>query len=271
MKKSFTKVISTLFPNRVVSFAYHQLTNPQTRKLRPHELETLDKSEKETLKFEQFDIQLYTWKGGEKRVLLVHGWEGQAGNFSDLVEELIAQNYTVYAFDGPSHGFSSRGSTSLFEFTTLVGVLIRKFEVKALVSHSFGGVATTYALSVNQDIKIDKYVLFTTPDKFTERIDDVAKQIGITAKVKKKLIKRLEEEVQQDVSILNVSEFVKSVNVQNALIIHDKNDTVLPIEQSQRVHENWKECELYVVENTGHFRILRTKAVLEKAVDFLND
>lgn len=271
MKKSIIRIISTLFPNRVVSFAYHQLTNPQTRKLRAHELETLDKSEKEMIRFNEFDIQLYTWKGGEKSVLLIHGWEGQAGNFSDLVEELIANNYTVYAFDGPSHGFSSRGSTSLFEFTELVGLLIRKFEVNNLVSHSFGGVATTYALSVNKDITIDKYLLLTTPDKFSERIDDVSIKIGISDKVKKKLISRLEKETKQDVSKLNVSEFVKSVDVKSALIIHDKNDKVLPIEQSQNVNDHWENCTLDEIEGTGHFRILLTKFVLEKAIDFLSD
>ena len=271
MKKSFTKVISTLFPNRVVSFAYHQLTNPQTRKLRPHELHTLNKSEKEIIRFQEFDIQLYTWPGGENSVLLIHGWEGQAGNFSDFIEELIAHNYTVYAFDGPSHGFSSRGSTSLFEFTTLVGQLIKKYNVTKLVSHSFGGVAATYALSVNKDITIDKYLLFTTPDKFTERMDDVAIKIGITTKVKKKLIQRIEEEVRHDISVLNVSNFVKSVNVRKALILHDLNDTIIPIEQSRNVSENWDVCALHPVENTGHFRILRTKSVLEKAIDFLNN
>jgi hypothetical protein len=86
MRKSFIKIISILFPNQVVAFAYKQLTNPQIKKLRPNELIVLDKSEKEILKFQDFDIQLYTWKGGENKILLIHGWEGQAGNFADIVE-----------------------------------------------------------------------------------------------------------------------------------------------------------------------------------------
>ena len=152
-----------------------------------------------------------------------------------------------------------------------MGQLIKKYNVTKLVSHSFGGVAETYALSVNKDITIDKYLLFTTPDKFTERIDDVAIKIGITTKVKKKLIQRIEEEVRHDISVLNVSNFVKSVNVRKALILHDLNDTIIPIEQSRNVSENWDVCALHPVENTGHFRILRTKSVLEKAIDFLNN
>lgn len=270
MKKVLSKIASNLFPNLVVSYAYKQLTNPQVHKLRENELSTLNKAEQENFEFKGFDIRLYTWKGGDKTVLLIHGWEGQAGNFSDIVEELLANGYTVYAFDGPSHGFSSRGKTSLFEFTELVAVLIRKYQVKTLISHSFGGVATTYALFANQDLSIDKYILLTTPDKFQERIDDVSKMTGISDKVKQRLIQRLERETQQDVSMLNVSDFVKSVNVEQSLIIHDKNDRVIPINRSQNVCNNWDACQFKEIEGTGHFRILRTPEVIDDILEFLN-
>jgi pimeloyl-ACP methyl ester carboxylesterase len=216
-----------------------------------------------------FEIQLYKWEGGDKKVLLIHGWEGQAGNFSDMVEELLRYGYSVYAFDAPSHGFSSRGKTSLFEFTTLVGILIRRFQVEDLVSHSFGGVATTYALYNNKDLVINKYVLLTTPDKFVERIDDVSQMVGITEKVKRRLIERLEQELNIDVNTLSVSEFVKSINVKQALIIHDKNDKVIPIDRSKNVHKNWGVSEFKEIEGTGHFRILRTKEVISEVINYL--
>ncbi|NEN25742.1 alpha/beta hydrolase [Subsaximicrobium wynnwilliamsii] len=269
MKKLLVRIASNLFPNQITSFAYDQLTNPQVRKLRENELGTLEKAEKEKYKFKDFDIQLYTWKGGDKKVLLIHGWEGQAGNFSDLIEKLLADGFTVHSFDAPSHGFSSKGRTSLFEFTELVGILIKKFDVKLLVSHSFGGVATTYALFENQDIEIEKYVLITTPDKFIERIDDVSEMVGINEKVKNRLISRLENETNNDVRNLNVSEFVKSINVKKSLIIHDIDDKVIPISRSKNVHQNWTESEFMEIEGTGHFRILRTEKVINKVIDYL--
>jgi len=268
--KKIVRIASNLFPSLVVSFAYKQLTNPQVRKLRQNELNILEKATKEKYTFEDFEIQLYTWGSGDKKVLLIHGWEGQAGNFSELIEELLANDYTVYAFDGPSHGFSSKGKTSLFEFADLVGILIRKFKVSQLISHSFGGVATTYALFHNKDLQIDKYALLTTPDKFEERIDDVAEMVGITTKVKNLLINRLEKELNIDVSDFSVSEFVKSINVKQSLIIHDKNDKVIPIHRSKNVHKNWKASQFKEIEGTGHFRILRTEKVINEVIEFLN-
>lgn len=271
MKRSIIKFISTFFPNLVVGFAYDQLTNPQVKKLRNDELRVLDKAEKEILKHREFDIQLYTWKGGDNKVLLIHGWEGQAGNFADIIEELINHNFTIYAFDAPSHGFSSKGRASLFEFTELVGLLIKKYAVRKLVSHSFGGVATTFSLYTNQDIVIDKYLLLTVPDKFIERIDDVVEQIGITEKVKHLLIERLERETKLDVYKLCVSDFVKEINVEKALIIHDTYDKIIPIYRAKNVLKNWKNSHFLEISGTGHFRILRTSSVIEKAITFLQD
>lgn len=270
MKKALVRIASILFPTKVTQYAYKKLTNPQIRKLRKHEFTTLEKADKEIYNFKNFNIQHYTWKGGDNKVLLIHGWEGQAGNFSDLIEKLLIAGYTVYSFDGPSHGFSSKGETSLFEFTELVGQMIRRNDIKNLVSHSFGGVATTYALFNDQELRIDNYVLLTTPDTFGERINDVSEMVGISEKVKNRLIEKLEKEMDITIETLKVSEFVKAIHVKNALIIHDKNDTVIPISRSKRVHHNWKNAEFKEVEGTGHFRILRTKEVLDVTIQFLN-
>lgn len=269
MKKQLFGILSNLFPSIMANLAYKALTSPQIKKLRVHELEVLDQSIRETLAFKDFQIQVYHWKAGADTVLLIHGWEGQAGNFSDLIVRLLEQNISVIAFDGPSHGFSSKGRTSLFEFTELVGVMVRKYQVRKLVSHSFGGVATTYALSQNTDLEIDRYALLTTPDRFVDRIEMVARQVGITRKVQDRLMRRLEEEIDLDPASLNVSNFVQKLKVQKALIIHDRADRVIPIAQSRNVHRNWPVCTFQEIEGTGHFRILRTPAVIEKVVTFL--
>lgn len=271
MRKQVIKFLSHLSPKVVTNLAYKTMVTPQIQKLRPHEMVMLDKAEQTTIQFAGFDIQLYEWgKENDKRILLIHGWEGQAGNFTDLIPKLVEEGYHVIAFDAPSHGFSSKGKTSLFEFSDLVGEMIERYDCEYLVSHSFGGVATTYALYNNQNLKIKKYVLLTTPDKLTQRIDSVAEMVGITSKVKRMLTKRLENEMAIEVKDANVSSFVKKVNVNQSLIIHDKNDRVIPLFQSKNVYENWENCAFKEIEGTGHFRILRTESVLDDVVEFLN-
>lgn len=271
MKKRINKLMSAILPSLVTNMAYRILTNPQISKTRKHEILTLDKADKETLAFKGFQIQTYTWKGaGKESVLLVHGWEGQAGNFADIIEQLIKEGYTVYAFDAPSHGFSSKGQTSLFEFSEVIALLIEKFAITKIVSHSFGGVATTYALKNNPQFKIQKYALLTTPDKFSERINYVANEVGISENVKRRLIQRLEESLHTKIENFNVSDFVKQIAVASALIIHDKNDRIIPIQQSRNVYQNWENAQMIEIQDTGHFKILRNEGVIQTVINFLN-
>ncbi len=261
--------MSNIFPTTFTRVAYKKLNNPQVRKLRDNEMEVLNKAKTTDFKYNTFNIKVYEWGQEGEEIFLIHGWEGQAGNFSDLIEKLVENGFKVIAFDAPSHGFSTKAETNLLEFSELIALLIKQYQVKKLVSHSFGGVATTYALYNNPEIEIEKYVLLTTPDTFKERIDDVVKQYGISEKVKIKLIEKLERENNFNVESLSVSNFVKEIRVNKSLIIHDKNDGVIPIRQSKNVHDNWEQSEFQEVQGTGHFRILRTDKILNKVIDFI--
>lgn len=275
MNKIIIRLISTLVPSLLAQYVYKKITCPQPSKFRQHELDVLNKSQKSNMNFGNFKIQLYHWEGKGQNILLVHGWEGHAGNFANLIEKLIQKDYNVYAFDAPSHGLSSVGKTNLFESADLVTVLLEKFCIESVISHSFGSVVMTMALYKNTHRHIQKCVLFTTPDQFMERVNSISSQVGITPKVKQHLIQKLNAELANqkapfDIYGLNVSHVVREIYVPNALIIHDKNDRIIPIEQAQRVQKNWNDCLLYEVEGTGHFRILRTDFVLQKAISFLD-
>lgn len=269
MKKATTQLVSSLFPSYFTRKAYKFLVNPQVKKLRPHELDVLDRATQSDFPFGEYTIKTYTWNEGHEPILLIHGWEGQAGNFADIIEVLVREGFTVHSFDGPSHGYSSKGPTSLVEFTELVAIMIRKLNVKKLVSHSFGGVAATYALWKNQDLEIDRYALLTVPDKFLERIEQVSEQVGISEKVKLRLIDGLEKQFDFKAAELNVSNWVKEINVHRASIWHGSSDQVIPLKISSNVNDAWSKSELRIKENVGHFRILRTKEVIEEVADFL--
>lgn len=272
MRKKLTYLVSGWLPAIFVKYAFYKLTRPKKHTLRPHEKEVLDQATQSTYSFRDFSIQLYEWKAGPQKVFLIHGWEGNAGNFAELIEKCLEKNITVFAFDGPGHGQSSCSNkgTSLFEFADLVEDLIRKFEINKLVSHSFGGVATTYALSKNPDFQIEKYVLFTTPNRFLDRIDEAMHEAGVHPKVKRKLCEMLEKKFNLDLIVLNVDQFVQTANVAEALIFHDTNDRVLSVKESRAVAEKWATASLIEVTKTGHYRLMRTDEVLEKGMEFLD-
>ena len=94
--------------------------------------------------------------------------------------------------------------------------------------------------------------------------------VGVSDGVIKKLIKKIEQEEGIVVSEMNVAEYAVKSQVKKALILHDTNDRVLSVEQSKEVNALWEEATLEEVKGTGHYRILRTEAVLKRALLFLN-
>lgn len=268
LKRKLVWFASNLFPETFTNIAFDKLTNPQLVKLRDSEKEVLDLAQQSDIDFNDFRIRTYHWPGEGEAVLLVHGWEGQAGNFSDLIQKLIAKGFSVHAFDAPAHGYSSQGPTSPIEFSELVAKLLQDLQVQTCISHSFGGVAISYALFRNPVLSLKRAVLVTTPDRFSDRISDVAQRVGVSQKVQRRLVQRMQA-ADIDVSAFNVSDFVKTINVASALILHDKHDRIIPIHQSRNVHSNWPQAQFVEIEGTGHFRILRTPEVLDRIVAFI--
>lgn len=268
LKRKLVWTLSNLFPETFTNIAFDKLTNPQLIKLRESEKDVLDLAQQSDITFNDFRIRTYHWPGEGEAVLLIHGWEGQAGNFSDLIQKLIAKGFNIHAFDAPAHGYSSKGPTNPVEFSELVAKLVEDLQVQMCISHSFGGVAISYALYQNPLLTLKKAVLITTPDRFSDRIGDVAQRVGVSPKVQRRLVERMKAE-NIDVSAFNVSDFVKKINVESALILHDKHDRVIPIHQSKNVHSNWPQAQFLEVEGTGHFRILRTPEVLDRIVAFI--
>ena len=238
-------------------------------KIRPHEKNILDKAQKSRKTFNHFEIQCYQWGIGSKKILLVHGWEGHAGNFAALIERLIKEDYTVLSFDGPSHGASSHGKTSSFEFTDLVASLIREYQPNALVSHSFGSVASLIALGKNPDVAIDHYIGITVPNRLRERLEEIARYLGLPYKIVTKLIVQLEATHDIKVDEINVEDYAPISSVKKALLLHDTNDRVLPVKKSREVAHKWPEAQLIEVTGTGHYKILGAEKVLDKVMDFL--
>lgn len=104
MKKALVGFLSFIAPSRVANYAYHMLTHPQVRKLRPLELAFMKTGERQTVSFQQKKLVTYSWANQGPTILLIHGWEGQAGNFTDIIQALHVDGHSIVTFDAAAHG-----------------------------------------------------------------------------------------------------------------------------------------------------------------------
>ena len=266
--------ILQIFSSKLVSrIAYKFMSNPRVRKLRDSEEKVLNESVMETIPYNDFKIQQYQWgKKKNKTALLVHGWEGQAGNFARLIEILVDKGYHVVAFDAPSHGRSSIGKTNMFEFSKFLETQIIKLNPSLIISHSFGSVNAALVLKKNQNIKVDLWIMVTTPLRFITRVNDISKQFGINAKTQNKLIDLIQKDTNENIDQLDMSISCKELsNVEKAIIVHSKTDKVLPIEGAREVAKSFGRSKLIELDNLGHYSILwskeLTKIIMENTPD----
>lgn len=234
------------------------MSNPQVRKLREFEEEVLAQSSQEVFRFRGFDIQSYFWGlEGNPVIFLVHGWEGQAGNFGALVQLLLDKGYYVIAFDGPSHGRSTKAPTSMFEYADLITEMIGKYRPTRIISHSFGTVTSVFGLLNNPEVHLEQWFIITTPSNFKDRIEGVKKTIGVGHRTVKRLIRLLEDSTGHKIDDMNVDTMGPQLkNAKEVVLIHSRADKIIPIEDSRKAQRALPNAELMELDELGHYKIL---------------
>ena len=256
--KLYFKLLDRFFPNLAAKKVHQLMSKPRVRKLRAFEEEILDRSEKEVMLFKSFEIQTYRWgRASDPAVLVVHGWEGQAGNFGGLVDPLLEKGYRVIAYDAPSHGHSSKGKMNMFIIADLVEILAKKYQPKAIISHSFGSVISAMLLKENPSIAVQNWIMVTTPHKYLHYLENMSHFLELSEGTFNKLIKLVEQELDTDIHDMDMAIYCAQLeNVASATIIHSKADKIIPIKSARVVHEGFPQSELVELEKLGHYSIL---------------
>ena len=270
--KLIIKILQLLSPKAVSRIAYKFMNTPKKRELRKSEMQILNESSKEKIRYKDFEIQQYKWaKATGKVALLVHGWEGRAGNFAGLINVLIDIGYHVVAFDAPSHGESSFGNTNMFQFADFLELQFLKFNPNLIVSHSFGSVNTATVLRNNTSLNIELWIMVTTPHRFISRVNDISRQFGINTKTQKKLINRIQNDTNENIDKLDMAIYCNELtNVDKAIIVHSKTDKVLPIEGAREVSKFFEKSQLIELDGLGHYSILWSKKLYEIVAENTN-
>ena len=258
LQRLLFQLIDAVAPSLAAKRIYTFMSNPRIRKLRAFEEAVLDKAQKERIEFEDFEIQTYTWGGHHQEIaFLVHGWEGQAGNFGSIVEVLVDSGYQVKAFDAPAHGHSSKGTTSTSQFSKLVSQLLVQYHPKLVVSHSFGSVTSIMAMSEHVDVPVEKWILVTTPHNYKTWVYQIQRFTGVHDRTMSKVIEQIESEFGLSLHEMNMEFFGDKVkHIKDALIVHSKKDRVLSIESARLAHQYLPQSRLIELENHGHYSIL---------------
>jgi pimeloyl-ACP methyl ester carboxylesterase len=214
--------------------------------------------------------RIATWSWGldnRAAVVLVHGWGGSAVQMGSLVSPLLAEGLRVVAFDQPAHGLSGGSLTGLPDLAEVLAEVAREHGgVRAVVAHALGGPAT--ALAVARGLPVERVVLLSASSDLVGYSRRFARWHWIPESVRRAMQAAIEERFGVRWAEMEIGRLASCLAAQ-ALLIHDRDDRVVPWTQGRDLAEHWLGARLLLTDGLGHVRILRDERVVRAVADFV--
>lgn len=211
----------------------------------------------------------YAWGGGAETVLLVHGWNSKASHWSGLIPKLVDAGYQVVAFDLPAHGGSDGHTTDLPDTASAISALVDCVgPVSHIVAHSFGGAATSLALT-DHGIEVEKLVLMGTPVRLQWVIDHFTSYIRLPKAARRWMETYLELRIGHTIDELDITQSGRQMRADQILVIHDERDETIPVAEALRLVKLDQHPSFLVLEGFGHFGMIKHPVSTRRVVDFL--
>ncbi len=216
--------------------------------------------------------RIATWEWGWKSrgapaVLLAHGWGGNAAQLRAFAFPLLAAGYRVIGFDQPAHGLSEGRLTGLPDFAdVLTEVAGHHGRPEAVVAHSVGAAAAAFAMS--RGLPFRRAVLLSPPSDIIGYSRRFARWHWIPEPVRSAMQAAIEERYGVRWEDLEIGRVAPRLSA-SALVIHDREDRIVPFRQGVRVARAWRGARLLATQGLGHGRILRDPQVARAVADFI--
>jgi len=264
--------IGPLFPKQAAKIAYKLFSTPRIRAQHRKSDSLIEKAKVFDFMYAGRLLKAYEWGSGDKIVLLIHGWESRGTALRSFVPDLIKQGFKVVAIDGPAHGNSYGKQTNLLHFGGAIRAIINQVgNVHSIIAHSFGGASTVFTLSnLAPEIQIDRLVLIAVPSALKRVIDHYVNFVRLPQSVHKELNKIFENIIGRPLHEVDVSKANDSVQVNKTLLVHDREDKVVPFTASESIAENWDNISFLITEGYGHYNLIKNPVVVDRVVCFIS-
>jgi pimeloyl-ACP methyl ester carboxylesterase len=259
-----------LFPDLATAVAERMfLTPPRTRDAAASALDLVD-ARSSFLEHKGRQIAMWRWGSREApAVVLAHGWGGYAAQMRAFVFPLLQAGYRVVAYDQPAHGVSEGRLTGLPDFAdVLAEVAAFHGNVEGVVAHSLGGAAAALALAHGK-ASFKKVVLVSPPSDLVGYSRRFARWYWMPEAVRKGMQAAIEERYGVRWENLEVPRVAPRLSAQ-ALVIHDRDDRLMPWTHGATVARHWPGAKLMSTEGLGHRRILSDERVTRAAAEFID-
>ncbi len=223
-------------------------------------------------------VQAFLWRAtkvpARGRVLLVHGWTGQALVMGLFVKPLRDAGFDCVAIDLPAHGGSSGKRLNMpIGARAVLAVADALGPFTGLVAHSFGGPIAALAMEggapVGRQLALDKLVLIAAPHGLLPVTRNFGAGFGFTEALKQRLADEVTHAAGRPIETINTGDFLATAG-KPCLIIHDEQDDAVPFAEAAAIVNAAGPLATFMpTKGLGHRRIVVMPNVVRAAVRFL--
>ena len=196
------------------------------------------------VRFPLYELQT----GFGQTILLVHGWESNAGRWEALIPYLAGFN--VYLIDAPAHGQSSGTSFHVPLYAKCVEHICKNITIDCIVGHSVGGTTALFH-QAHSRFKVPHLISLGAPIDMYKIMRNYAKLLSLNEGLSKAFIEKFEREVELKTVEFDqlMSEFPQKTK---GILAHDKTDEVVLFDELSKIQRFWKTPKIIITKDLGH-------------------
>lgn len=264
------KILDLLSPRLASRFAARFFLTPFKYSL-PRREEEMDRNSIQTslvVPAIEREIMVYEYGDSPRRILLVHGWSGRGTQLAVIADRLKTEGFSVVSFDAPAHGKAPGNRSMMPHFIESIHFIQKKFgPFEAVVGHSLGGMSTLKA--IDEGLDIQRAVIIGTANSITNVVREFANNLQMGNEAARLMKEYFDQQFGQDMNNYSGAISARGVEIPT-LLIHDEHDVDVPVDAAYEIHEELSKGALMITRGLGHRRILGSKKVIDRIIDFLS-
>lgn len=248
--------------------AFLLFATPQLGRLTESDKVFLSSSENQQyLKTPAGKVKAYEWnKGGTKTILLLHGWESNSARWQNLIKLLLEENCHVVTIDAPAHGDSDGEQFNMMLYGEFINAAHQYFKPDYTIGHSVGGGSLTYYLSHFDSPKPKGIALLGVPSELEQMLQIYVRIVGLKNRTLEAMRQYIREHTGRAIRYFSVEKFCEKINLPT-LIVHDSEDDIATLEDSQKYHRILPGSQLVLTSGLGHS--MQGYEVYERVLQFV--
>lgn len=250
--RTYFNTMAWIAPDKAGREGFYLFCKPRRRAVKPHHMEFLNTSEKFSVVYDGKKIQGYRWGTGDKKLLLLHGWESHSYWWKSIVSKLSKEKYAIYAIDAPGHGLSDGSYNNIPYYSGLIEQIILEYGgFYGILGHSMGAFSTAYTFYRIPELPVSNFIAMASPGEVKEFVEFYKRAVGFSGRTMQVIGEYFVRKLGHGPDFFSLKEFARKLTLRG-LMIHDTKDPDAPYQHAVEAHQNWKGSKLISTTGLGH-------------------